>query len=54
MSPDVAMERYISLLAENIPDWEVAKTTVSFSCEGKLHFCSSSNVNYILVLAFAG
>ncbi|KAI6688001.1 hypothetical protein NL676_024829 [Syzygium grande] len=27
MSPDVAMERYISLLAENIPDWEVAKTT---------------------------
>ncbi|XP_030537946.1 acyl-CoA-binding domain-containing protein 3 [Rhodamnia argentea] len=27
MSPDVAMERYISLLAENIPDWEVARTT---------------------------
>ncbi|XP_056173255.1 acyl-CoA-binding domain-containing protein 3 [Syzygium oleosum] len=27
MSPDVAMERYISLLAENIPYWEVAKTT---------------------------
>lgn len=55
MSPDVAMEQYITLLSENVPDWKEGKcavcflfvvlwdfTSLSYStmcCDAKMFFC---------------
>ncbi|KAF8023207.1 hypothetical protein BT93_F0650 [Corymbia citriodora subsp. variegata] len=48
MSPDLAMEQYISLLAENIPDWEVAKTIDENKSHVAMPGAQYSNLSTIL------